>query len=55
MVPRRELIMISLSRRNFFTGMIATTFARLLPQIAAVVARQTSWEIVTKTWGLRVS
>jgi hypothetical protein len=50
MVPRRELIMISLSRRYFFTGMIATTFARFLPQITAVLARQTSWEIVTKTW-----
>ena len=47
-------MMISLSRRNFFTGMIATTFARFLPQIVAVVARPTSWEIVAKTWGLRV-
>jgi hypothetical protein len=25
-----------------------------LPQIAAVVARPTSWEIVAKTWGLHV-
>jgi hypothetical protein len=45
---------ISLSRRNFFTGMIATTFARFLPQIAVVVARPTSWTIVAKTWGLHV-
>jgi hypothetical protein len=47
-------MMISISRRNLFTGMIATTFARFLPQIAAVVARPTSWKIVAKMWGLHV-
>jgi hypothetical protein len=54
MVPKGKPLMTSLSRRSFFTGMIATAFARLLPRIAAVVARATSWEIVAKTWGLRV-
>jgi hypothetical protein len=54
MIPKGKPLMTPLARRSFFTGMIATAFARFLPQIAPLVARPTSWEIVAKTWGLRV-